>query len=121
LVRRIHQAGVKLQRLLTHEEAYEAARKGRDIATDSGKAQYDMAREVSKACGGGGRVVSDRPHNPGELPHMHPGKNDPRDARAHYPSHIYNEPSLFDEILDLFAPLLVPGVIDHYLPSHGEI
>ena len=104
---RVAGQGIKKLFRLNRRTAKELAKKGVDIAAGSGKEAKQLAKEVSKEVGGGGKVVMHEGHplkegGVGE-PHAHPKGPDGKSYKAPGTSgpHIFFE-SLMGVMFDIF-------------------
>ena len=103
IVQLVKGAGIALEKLVSRSEALQhlidsaAMGKKGNVASADANAARQMAQDLSSACGGSGTVTNIETHGPG-TPHVH-GEMAPNGDRV--PSHIFIEPSLFQNVLDV--------------------
>jgi len=68
---RLGQKLLRYGRRLTRGEALTARMAGKEVVTDSTRAAKKLDENVSRAVGGCGSAVCERPHEPGQLTHSH--------------------------------------------------
>jgi hypothetical protein len=125
LVKLIPRAGTRFVRWLTRQQAIEAFLRELDVKASSLREARKLGKDISKACGGGGKVTHPEIHGPGES-HIHalgPGGE-------RLPGHIFVEEVLLsildsngngeildaEDVFDLLNP--IPGVkYSDYFPK----